>query len=185
MFMRINFLLVCLVLTSCSKPLVTPFTYANSYQEVKLADDLYELHIQGSYNIAPGTVRQFFLCRAAELTLQNGGKYFVILRDKREREKGVPTTQQILQNTDALINGQDKSYLYTFLNHHEVEKQLKYSNTGIIKICAEMPLDAPFYDAGLISTKMLPGAKKVKRYDEHRPVFWQLMKQAIDLTDVI
>jgi len=182
--MRISALLVCLMLLSCSKPLITPFTYANSYQEVKLSDDLYELHIQGPYNVSAGLVREFFLCRAAELTLQNGGKFFVILRDKREREKGLPLSHKLVDPKDVLLDRIDIPFV-PYLGHDELEKQLKFSNTGTIKICHEMPMDAPFYDAARISANILPNAQKVKRYDEHKPLFKRLIMEIVELTEVI
>lgn len=190
--MRITLLPLCLLFISCSKPLIAPFTYASGTREVKIDENVYELHVQGPYNVDAGTVRRFFLCRAAELTLQNGGKFFVLLRDKRERDEGTPLTQQIIDPKAAVLDRigipQAAPYLHNaspYLKHNELEKQLKFSNTGIIKICTEMPLDAPFYDATLISVKMLPGVKKEKHYEEHRPLFRRLIREVVDLTDLI
>lgn len=70
-----------LLLTAC----VTPYQpetitrpIAGGYSEMKLNDDLYKVRFRGNANTSKVDVEKMFLRRCAELTKQNGYKYFYI-----------------------------------------------------------------------------------------------------------
>ncbi len=69
-----------LILSACA----TPYQSGNiinmswGYKDEKLADNLYVVSFAGNVNTARAAVEKMFLRRCAELTKQNGYKYFFI-----------------------------------------------------------------------------------------------------------
>ncbi len=68
-----------LFLTACAthyQPEDTAHPGAGGYSEKQLSKDLYEVHFSGNGNTSRVSVEKMFLRRCAELTKQNGYKYF-------------------------------------------------------------------------------------------------------------
>jgi len=152
----------CLLFFSCGKAYRELLTYEDICRYIKISDDTFELHIEGGY-IDSEALRQFFLSRAAELTLQSGGKYFVVMRDNRVRDPDGKISQREAKLDDQMLERLKVSQS-AYLTPIQLKHQLNLSNSGTIKIWSEVPPDGQFYDAELISQKMLPKAKEETRY---------------------
>lgn len=158
------FLLImgCLLLSSCGKYLRDVLTYEDICKYIKISDDTFELHIEAGF-IDSETLRKLFLSRAAELTVQSGGKYFVVLRDNRVRDLDGKISEREAKLDDHMLE-MLKVPQSTYLSPIQLKNQLELSNSGTIKVWNDVPPTWQFYDAALISQKMLPLAKEETRH---------------------
>jgi hypothetical protein len=122
---------------------------------------MFELYIEGGY-IDTETMRRLFLSRAAEITLQNGADYFVVVRDNRIRDYDGKIGQREAKLDDVMLD-RLKMAQKSYLTPLQLKHQLDRSNSGTIKIWNEVPQDAQFYNAAIISNKMLPKSKEITR----------------------
>jgi hypothetical protein len=86
-----SFSLFVLVLASLSLGCATaykPTGLTGGFEETKLGENLYQVRFQGNGYTTHGRVAQLLLRRCAELTLENGFRYFAIASDNRQTSVG-------------------------------------------------------------------------------------------------
>lgn len=128
-----------LILCSCVKTAYGPSNFKGGYQEVQIAPDRYELAVYGNAYANKQTIRDYFLYRAAELTLMNGGTHFLLFGDKTSK-------RPITIAGFVPVRGNLVAYGIS---------GTKFGNAGVIKILQEKPEDEDiFYDAQLISSQL-------------------------------
>ena len=99
------FILVFLVYSCVS---VTPYQKRPSekglgYSDIRLDDDVYQIYFKGSSSTDMERVNDFALLRAAEVTLQNGCKYFSILEEKKYFKESINSYNTgILSSTEII-----------------------------------------------------------------------------------
>ncbi|MBI2094932.1 MAG: hypothetical protein HYT89_02055 [Candidatus Omnitrophica bacterium] len=60
---------------------------AGGFSEVKIQDDLFKVAYSENQFVSPETAEDFALLRSADVAIQNGYKYFVILEQKSDVQK--------------------------------------------------------------------------------------------------
>ncbi len=74
-------IVVCvLVLAGCATA-YKPAGWGGGYSDMKLQDDLYKVSFGGNAYTSKGKVENYALLRSAELALENGYKYFIIVKN--------------------------------------------------------------------------------------------------------
>lgn len=76
------FILGFLLFVSCSTPYKARGFFGNGYHEYQLQQDRFAVIFRGNEHTDPETVRKFALKRAAEVTLDHGFSFFILLSEK-------------------------------------------------------------------------------------------------------
>lgn len=94
MFKKILPIALVLTLSACATPYQS-IGITRGYSEMQLSDDTYKVSFRGNGFSSHEYVQNSLLHRCAELTKNNGYKYFVILgsdEDKKDSQFSTPTT---------------------------------------------------------------------------------------------
>lgn len=67
-----------------------PKSFTGGYSEIQLGDGIWEVKFQGNGNTRPGRSADLCMLRCAELTLQKGYQFFVILGNREGNEGYIP-----------------------------------------------------------------------------------------------
>jgi len=98
------FLIISTLMSSCSFTRHTGYqakTMTGGYSETQLASDVYSVRFQGNGYTMTERANDFCLLRCAELTIQNGYKYFTIISNK-EGSNGALASTNAIGNTIAI-----------------------------------------------------------------------------------
>ena len=103
------FIFYCLVvlLSGCATA-YKPNGLGGGYSDMALSDDTYKVSFRGNGYSSPELVQTYLLRRCAELTLQNGYKYFIILTGGVNADQNVwttPTTIRSFSNGNTFTDG--------------------------------------------------------------------------------
>ncbi len=93
--MRTFALLAVLFSVGCATP-YQPHGFRGGYSESRLGPDAFTVRFHGNAYVAASRVSDFTMLRAAELTLELGYRYFVLLgeRDRTSRHRSANTTSR-------------------------------------------------------------------------------------------
>ncbi|MDD5081439.1 MAG: hypothetical protein PHC58_05570 [Candidatus Omnitrophica bacterium] len=72
--------------------------FTGGYQDMKIQDDIYKVSFRGNAFCGSERVADFALLRCAEVTLDNGYNYFIILDEKMTNKTGSYTTPVTAQS---------------------------------------------------------------------------------------
>lgn len=143
--------LICVACTSQLRTLYGPIqsNLKGGYRDYKLSDSVYEISVFGNAHAAKYLIREYFLYRACELTLQENGRYFVIYGDRSLKQEVSVTGVIPVKGGYTMYNWSSNKYL----------------NKGTIKIFSEKPENAViYYDASLIKPQLEPNIKRPGEY---------------------
>ena len=91
-------LLISFFLSACATTSYKKIdSWGYGYQETQLQPDVYRVDYEGSVDTDVPTVKDFALLRCAELTLQKGYKFFIILDAKSSTKVSVVTVPSVYQ----------------------------------------------------------------------------------------
>lgn len=76
------------LLAACAATPYQPLAKGYGYAEQKLESDRYRISFAGNAQTAQETVQNYLLYRAAELTLENGRDYFIVVGTSTQGEQG-------------------------------------------------------------------------------------------------
>jgi len=79
--------------------------YTGGFSETKIQDDIYKVRFSGNPKCEMGRAEDFVLLRSAEVTLENGYKYFVIVDEKSGTKSGAYTTPATAQTHGTSYGG--------------------------------------------------------------------------------
>ncbi len=91
-------LLLCLGLVGCATGYARR-GFTGGYSDMKLQDDIFRVAFSGNAYIGRGRVEDYTLLRCAEVSLENGYKYFIIIDEKSETSAGSYTTPVTAQTS--------------------------------------------------------------------------------------
>lgn len=98
MMRRVCCLLVLLSLSACSTP-YQPQGFAGGYREQRISADQYIVSARGNAAASMDTIKTYTLRRAAELSVQNGYRFFTILEGSQDYKTGFITTPGTYRGT--------------------------------------------------------------------------------------
>lgn len=84
----VSVLVLSLLLGACAATPYQPLTKGQGYSEQKLEADRYRVAFAGNGQTPLDTVQNYLMYRAAELTLENGRDYFVLVGTSTQGEQG-------------------------------------------------------------------------------------------------
>jgi hypothetical protein len=177
--MKRNYLLIVLLVCSCNQKVAKPMGEKQGFSILKISEDTFEVTVQGGYNVSGQLIRKYFLCKSAEVTLQNGGSYFIILRDERDKSKGIDILDPDATPRSVILGQLSEVKYSNFLAREEVQTYkgaIRYSNIGTIKLLKEIPQEGEYYDAKLISEKITPKIRESLHNESHRSAFRTIFK---------
>lgn len=146
------------------------------FSTLQISDDTFEVTAQGGYHVSGQLVRKYFLCKAAEVTIEHGGRYFMILRDERDKSKGIDILDPETNPKSVLAGQLPAPYRSALPDTDAYDGSIKYSNTGTIRVLTEIPPEGEYYDAELISKKMSPKIQKGLRNEDRVSTFRTVFK---------
>lgn len=118
------FLISTLTIISSCATSYQPMGFSGGYADEQLNKNLYQVRFQGNGYTSSNYVREMFLRRCAELTIEKGFKSFVLI--SRDNDK-----------SHSLMNNQNGSYVVT---KSQASGMIKLSKDEEIGINAEMIL---------------------------------------------
>lgn len=142
---------VVLFLTACAT------SYQNSgftggYSETQLDENVFKVSFRGNGYTSRERASDFALLRSAELTLQHGYRYFVIV-DEQSNTRNSTYTTPITSNTTANVYGSG-NYAYgtatTTTSGGQTYNISKPSTSNTIVLFEEKPENGFSYNAGFI-----------------------------------
>ena len=96
-------LLLCLGLVGCATGYARR-GWTGGYSDMKIQDDVFRVAFSGNAYIGRGRVEDYTLLRSAEVTLENGYKYFIII-DERSATSTSSYTTPVTAETRGSISG--------------------------------------------------------------------------------
>jgi len=90
--------------------------WTGGYSEMKVQDDIFKVGFRGNGYCGSGRAEDFALLRCAEVALENGYKYFIILDEKSGITTSAyttPVTAQTTTQTYGSVQGTAYSNMYT------------------------------------------------------------------------
>jgi hypothetical protein len=88
---RIAILFAALMLAGCATP-YQRVGFTGGYSETQLGDNIFQVSFRGNGYTSRERASDFSLLRAAELTLEKGFRYFVIVESEKNTKIGTYTT---------------------------------------------------------------------------------------------
>ena len=141
----IGIILVAMV-SGCATPYQNE-GFKGGYSEVALGDNVYQVAFSGNAYVSASKVADFALLRSAELTLEKGFRYFVIVDNAHRETTGVIRTPM---TTYASTYGNTTTYnTYGGVG----SSYSKPSNTNTI-VCFKDKPDGFAYDARQVTTSL-------------------------------
>lgn len=83
-------ILLCGALSSCSSNAYKAYSNLTGYKDYKISSNRYSVFYQLNGHATEDLVYKMFLKRASEVTIENGGKYFKIIKEKAGSMKNGP-----------------------------------------------------------------------------------------------
>ena len=147
-------LLLCLSLVGCATGYQRQ-GLTGGYSDTKIQDDIFKVSFRGNAYCYQGRAEDFVLLRSAEVALENGYKYFIIIDGKSSTDTQAYTTP-ITSNTQGMVNmyGNQGSYSgTTYYSGGQTYIFHKPSTSNTIKCFKEKPENIPamLYDAEQIA----------------------------------
>ncbi len=87
-----------LFLTGCATPYQSK-GFTGGFDETQLSPEVYRVSFQGNAYVAAETVADYVMLRCAELTVESGFQYFVVVDTKDTSRSGAYTTPKSSQTT--------------------------------------------------------------------------------------
>ena len=144
---------ISLVITGCA---TSAYYYkyqgaAGGFSDIKIQDDIYKVSYSENSFVSVETAEDFALLRAAEVTLTNGYKYFIILDQKSDphtTSSTIPLSSMTV-GSGVLAPGSVTGYASTFNYGGGTVTQSRPSTSNLIQCYKDKPLDASLliYDA--------------------------------------
>lgn len=146
-------MLLCLGLVGCATGYAKR-GFTGGYSDMKLQDDIYRVAFSGNAYIGRGRVEDYTLLRCAELTLEQGYRYFIIIDEKSGISTSSYTTPVTANTTGTGFVSGGSGYAYgsyqgrTTYSGGQTYTFRKPSSCNTIKCFREEPnLPTMVYDA--------------------------------------
>jgi hypothetical protein len=151
------FIILSLILVGCATGYHSS-GFTGGFNEMKLQDDIYKVGFSGNAYTGQERAKNFTLLRSAELTLENGYSYFIILDNNSAISTSTYTTP-ITATTTGTAYGYGSSANYygtTNVSGGETYQYNKPSTNMTIKCFKEKPenINSLVYDALQIKTNL-------------------------------
>ena len=102
--MRIFYVVILIVLLSSCATTYQPSSFSGGYSETRLGEDTFQVSFRGNGYTSPERASDFSLLRSAELTLQNGYRFFIVVDSEKSSSLSTYTTPTT-SNTTANVYG--------------------------------------------------------------------------------
>lgn len=152
-----NLLILCCIvsITSCATP-YQPYGITGGYKETPLAPDVVRITVEGNGYTSRDRVQDFALLRAAEMALQSGYPYFVVINERNDTSTGSFTTAGS-SYTSGSVYGVGNSAYYSGSTTYVPGQTLtfQFPETGILVKFLKVKLkDAMVFDAKFLTATL-------------------------------
>jgi hypothetical protein len=160
-----NLLSICCIvsITSCATP-YQPYGITGGYKETPLAPDVVRITVEGNGYTSRDRVQDYALLRAAEMALQSGYPYFVVINERNDTSTGSFTTAGS-SYTSGSVYGAGNSAYYSGTTTYVPGQTLtfQFPETGLlVKFLKVKSKDAMVFDAKFL-TNTLKQKYKIQR----------------------
>ena len=104
---------VVVFLSACATPYQKE-GFTGGYTEVQLDDNVFRIMFQGNANTSRERASDFTLLRSAEITLNHGYKYFIVIDAKEYAEQSIYTTPTTTTGSTSLYGNTGYSSYTTY-----------------------------------------------------------------------
>lgn len=109
---KLTCLLVLVILVSGCATGYGSQGFGGGYTDVKIQDDIFKISFRGNAYLGSSKCQDYAMLRAAEVALENGYKYFIVLDDKSGTQQYSYTTP-VESHTSGTINTYGSSATYS------------------------------------------------------------------------
>ncbi|WP_010598310.1 CC0125/CC1285 family lipoprotein [Rickettsiella massiliensis] len=144
--------LLILTLTGCATA-YQPYSLGSGYRDIALSENTYKVSFRGNAFTSNELVQNYLLRRCAELTVQKGYKYFVIVNENTEVSHETITTPTTVQTNSMgtfMGNGSVFSNSYSTINHGQTATLNKYKDIVVIKLLKNNKNDINALNADIV-----------------------------------
>ncbi len=150
------FAICCTVsITSCATP-YQPYGITGGYKETPLAPDVVRITVEGNGYTSRDRVQDYALLRAAEMALQSGFPYFVVINERNDTSTGSFTTAGS-SYTSGSVYGVGNSAYYSGTTTYVPGQTytFHFPETGIlVKFLRKKTKDAMVFDAKFLTATL-------------------------------
>ena len=152
-----NFFAICCTvsITSCATP-YQPYGITGGYKETPLAPDVVRITVEGNGYTSRDRVQDYALLRAAEMALQSGFPYFVVINERNDTSTGSFTTAGS-SYTSGSVYGVGNSAYYSGTTTYVPGQTytFHFPETGIlVKFLRKKTKDAMVFDAKFLTATL-------------------------------
>jgi len=101
----ITLLLVAVLISGCATTYHQYSWRTGGYSNIKIQDDIFKVRFLGNAKCTLGRVEDFTLLRCAEVALENGYKYFIVIDEKADKTTGMFTSPASAQTVGTSYGG--------------------------------------------------------------------------------
>ncbi len=148
---KITLTLLILITSACSTS-YQPDDWTGGYTELQLSDNVYKVAFSGNGYTSRTTVENYTLLRCAELTLEKGYKYFIIIDGKTTTSSSTVTTPTTTYGS-ATVTG-NSVYGTTTTYGGQTYDVVKASGSNTITMLNQRPKGKFAYDAEMINQSL-------------------------------
>lgn len=97
--------MITLFLTGCASTYGPESLLSGGYTESLIQDNIFRVNFKGKASDSIGRVNDFALLRSAEITIQNGYSYFIVIEGGTTIKTGVVSTPAHINMATGMIEG--------------------------------------------------------------------------------
>jgi len=145
--------LVGLILAGCATPYQSQ-GLIGGFSETQLDENVFQVSFKGNAYTSSERAADFTLLRSAELTMENGYRYFIIVDSVRDSQAGAYTTPTRSHTTGSVYGAGNYAYgsAFTTTTGGQTYFYSKPRSTNTIVLFREKPeIDGLVYDAKFVS----------------------------------
>ncbi|WP_218814015.1 CC0125/CC1285 family lipoprotein [Rickettsiella endosymbiont of Dermanyssus gallinae] len=127
--------LLTLALTGCATT-YQPSGFSGGYEDIQLSENIYKISFNGNSFASKELVQNYLLRRCADVTIQKGYKYFVILNENIEVSRRTITTPATVQTNsiNTFMGNSVSSNGYSTINYGQNITSNRYGDIAVIKL---------------------------------------------------
>lgn len=131
-------LLLTLIITGCATSYKPAGFFNDGYKDMALSNDIYKVSFKGNSDTSKSTVQDYLLRRCAEITMQKGYKYFIIMDGNTEAAHKTSTIPLVHTYSD-----------HSLITYHQSSSE-EYEDSFIIKLLKNNKVYKTAFSANVI-----------------------------------
>jgi len=108
--MRTSLLVLFIIALSGCATAYQPKGFSGGYSETQLGENIFKVYFRGNGYTSPERASDFSLLRSAELMMENGFRYFIIVESEKDTKVGTYTTPSTSHTSGSVYSSGNYAY---------------------------------------------------------------------------